>query len=87
MSSLKIKLGDLKAKSGDLMEYLEKKLSVKGQLVGDDIDLPDSGLNASTVKTYLKKFLHANGMRKNHRIFVNKGVLKIATLETEDEVK
>lgn len=83
MSSLKIKTGDLKEKNRDLIEYLEKKLSIRGELVGDDIDLPDSGLTASTVKTYLKKFLHANGMRKNHRIFVDKGVLKIATLESD----
>jgi len=85
MSSLKIKLGDLKEKKEDLLEYLENKLSIKGELVGDDIDLADSGLPASTVKTYLKKFLHANGMRKNHRIFVDKRVLKIASLETDGE--
>ncbi len=85
MSSIKIKLGDLKDKKGELAEFLEKKLNIKGDMDGDDIDFTDPGVTASTVKTYLKKFLHSNGARKNHRIFVEKGVLKIATLESGDQ--
>ncbi|MCP8308365.1 MAG: hypothetical protein H3Z53_05890 [archaeon] len=86
---LKIELGDLKDKSEDLANFLEKKLKLKpsievSSLVFDDTKLKVK-LKKSLLKTYLKRYLHINDLRKSYRVLVKEDELKLVALKAEEE--
>jgi len=80
---LKIDLGGLKGKDNDLLIFLKEKLGVEVSFSqADNSMLLDNSsrkkpLKASTVKTYVKRFLHKEGLRQKYRVFVEKGNVKL----------
>ncbi|QQG49228.1 MAG: hypothetical protein HY247_02645 [archaeon] len=82
---MKVSLGTLKYKGEELVTFLEPRVGVKPSLSGDTLEMEDSGLRQGVrprqVKTYLKRFLYMNGVRKNYRVFVTGTELKIQEIE------
>lgn len=86
---LKIDLGKLKERSDDLATFLEEKLSIKPSMEGDEIILKDeeakAKLKKSSVKTYLKRYLHINDLRRSYRVLVESDELKFVELKVEED--
>ena len=82
---MKISLGTLKNKGDDLATFLEPRVGVKPSLSGDTVEIDDEGLRKGVkprqVKTYIKRFLFMNGVRKNYRVFVSGKELTIQEIE------
>ena len=88
---LKISLGTLKDKGEDLASFLEPRVGTKPSLSGDSIEIEDEsvreGVRPRQVKTYIKRFMYMNGVRKNYRVFVAGKELTIQEIELGKEKK
>jgi len=90
---LKVTLGTLKDKGDDLVAFLEPRVGTKPSLSGGEIEIEDEavkeGVRPRHVKTYIKRFLYMNGVRKKYRVFVAGKELTIQEIElgekTEEE--
>jgi len=86
---MKVVLGTLKDKGELLVTFLEPRVGVKPSLSGDAIEIDDEGVRAGVkprqVKTYIKRFLFMNGVRKNYRVFVAGKELTIQEIELEEK--
>lgn len=86
---MKIVLGTLKDKGEALAAFLEPRVGAKPELSGDSIEIEDSGMREGVrprhVKTYIKRFLFMNGVRKNYRVFVNGTELMVQEIELGEE--
>jgi hypothetical protein len=82
---LKVALGTLKNKGDELAAFLEPRVGSKPSLSGDEIEFEDGSLRAGVrprhVKTYIKRFLYMNGVRKKYRVFVSGQELTIQEIE------
>jgi outer membrane biosynthesis protein TonB len=82
---LKVALGTLKDKGDQLVAFLEPRVGTKPSLSGDAIEIEDEsvreGVKPRQVKTYIKRFLYMNGVRKNYRVFVSGKELTIQEIE------
>jgi hypothetical protein len=88
---MKVALGTLKDKGDDLVAFLEPRVGVKPSLSGGEIEIEDDqvkkGLKPRQVKTYIKRFLYMNGVRKNYRVFVAGRELTIQEIELGEKGK
>jgi hypothetical protein len=93
---LKVVLGTLKDKGEQLATFLEPRVGAKPSVSGDAIEIEDEsireGVRPRQVKTYIKRFLYMNGVRKNYRVFVTGKELTIQEIvlgekEEEEEEK
>lgn len=86
---MKISLGNLKDKGEDLATFLEPRVGAKPALSGDSIEIEDGsvreGVKPRHVKTYIKRFMYMNGVRKNYRVFVAGKELTIQEIELGKE--
>jgi len=86
---LKVALGTLKSKGEALVTFLEPRVGAKPSLSGDAIEIEDGSVRAGVkprqVKTYIKRFLYMNGVRKNYRVFVSGRDLTIQEIELGEE--
>jgi hypothetical protein len=82
---LKVVLGTLKSKGEELTAFLEPRVGAKPSLSGDTIEIEDESVRAGVrprhVKTYIKRFLYMNGVRKNYRVFVVGKELTVQEIE------
>ncbi len=82
---MKVTLGTLKDKGDDLVAFLEPRVGAKPSLSGGEIVIEDDqvkqGLKPRQVKTYIKRFLYMNGVRKKYRVFVAGKELTIQEIE------
>jgi len=82
---LKVTLGTLKDKGDALVEFLEPRVGAKPSLSGGEIEIEDGqvkeGIKPRHVKTYIKRFLYMNGVRKKYRVFVAGKELTIQEIE------
>jgi outer membrane biosynthesis protein TonB len=82
---LKVALGTLKDKGDQLAAFLEPRVGTKPSISGDAIEIEDEsvreGVKPRQVKTYIKRFLYMNGVRKNYRVFVSGKELTIQEIE------
>ena len=82
---MKVALGTLKDKGDDLVAFLEPRVGTKPSLSGGDIEIEDEkvkeGVRPRHVKTYIKRFLYMNGVRKKYRVFVAGKELTIQEIE------
>jgi hypothetical protein len=82
---LKVALGTLKDKGDQLAAFLEPRVGTKPSISGDAIEFEDEsvreGVKPRQVKTYIKRFLYMNGVRKNYRVFVAGKELTIQEIE------
>ena len=88
---MKISLGTLKDKGEDLASFLEPRVGTKPSLSGDSIEIEDEtvreGVRPRQVKTYIKRFMYMNGVRKKYRVFVAGKELTIQEIELGKEEK
>jgi outer membrane biosynthesis protein TonB len=86
---MKVVLGTLKDKGELLTTFLEPRVGVKPTMSGDTMEINDEsvreGVKPRHVKTYIKRFLFMNGIRKNYRVFVAGKELTIQEIELEEE--
>ena len=86
---MKVALGTFKDKGDDLVAFLEPRLGTKPSLSGDSIEIEDGGVREGVkprhVKTYIKRFLYMNGVRKKYRVFVAGKELTIQEIEVGEE--
>ena len=86
---MKVVLGTLKDKGELLATFLEPRVGAKPSVSGDAIEIDDEsvreGVKPRQVKTYIKRFLFMNGVRKNYRVFVAGKELTIQEIELEEE--
>lgn len=82
---MKVALGTLKSKGEELVTFLEPRVGAKPSFSGDAIEIDDGsvreGVKPRQVKTYIKRFLYMNGVRKNYRVFVSGKELTIQEIE------
>ncbi len=88
---MKVALGTLKDKGDELAAFLEPRVGTKPALSGGEIEIEDGelreGVNPRHVKTYIKRFLYMNGVRKKYRVFVAGKELTIQEIELGEEAK
>jgi hypothetical protein len=86
---LKVDLGTFKDKGDELAAFLEPRVGTKPSLSGSSIEIEDGSLKAGVrprhVKTYIKRFLYMNGVRKKYRVFVAGKELTIQEIEVGKE--
>ena len=86
---MKVTLGTFKDKGDELVAFLEPRVGTKPSLSGDAIEIEDGSLRAGVrprqVKTYIKRFLFMNGVRKKYRVFVSGKELTIQEIEIGEE--
>ncbi|MDE1857889.1 MAG: hypothetical protein KGI26_02315 [Thaumarchaeota archaeon] len=86
---MKVVLGTLKGKGEELVSFLEPRVGAKPELSGDSIEIDDAslrqGIKPRHVKTYIKRFLYVNGVRKNYRVFVVGRELTVQEIELGEE--
>lgn len=86
---MKLVLGTLKDKGEELAAFLEPRVGAKPELSGDSIEIDDGsmreGVKPRHVKTYVKRFLFMNGVRKNYRVFVAGKELTVQEIELGEE--
>ena len=88
---MKVTLGTLKDKGDDLVAFLEPRVGTKPSLSGGEIDIEDGqvkeGVRPRQVKTYIKRFLYMNGVRKKYRVFVAGKELTIQEIELGEKAE
>ena len=88
---MKVTLGTLKDKGEDLAAFLEPRVGTKPNLSGGEIEIEDDqvkeGVRPRQVKTYIKRFLYMNGVRKNYRVFVAGKELTIQEIELGEKAE
>ena len=88
---MKVTLGTLKDKGEDLASFLEPRVGTKPSLSGGEIEIQDDqvkeGVKPRQVKTYIKRFLYMNGVRKNYRVFVAGKELTIQEIELGEKAE
>lgn len=86
---VKIELRDLKDKGEDLAAFLEKRLMIKPSIEGSTIILDDTKskvkLKKSLLKAYLKRYLHINELRKNHRVLVKDDEFRLVASKVKEK--
>ena len=86
---MKVALGTFKDKGDQLAAFLEPRVGTKPSLSGDSMEIEDesirTGVKPRQVKTYIKRFLYMNGVRKKYRIFVAGKELTIQEIEVGEE--
>ncbi len=88
---MKVALGTLKDKGDDLVAFLEPRVGTKPALSGGEIEIEDEGIREGVkprqVKTYIKRFLYMNGVRKKYRVFVAGKELTIQEIELGEKAE
>ena len=88
---MKVTLGTLKDKGDALVEFLEPRVGTKPSLSGGEIEIEDEqvkeGVRPRHVKTYIKRFLYMNGVRKKYRVFVAGRELTIQEIELGEKAE
>ncbi len=88
---MKVTLGTLKGKGDELAAFLEPRVGTKPSVSGDSMEIEDDsmreGLRPRHVKTYIKRFLFMNGVRKKYRVFVSGKELTIQEIVLGEEAE
>jgi hypothetical protein len=84
---VQINLGKSKVSGDEIVSLLNEKLDSSAVLDGKKILFKDDDkpVRMKDVKTYLKKYLHRKGLRKQIRILVDKGEVIFVELQQEEE--
>jgi len=86
---MKVELGTLKDKAEDVAAFLEPRVGTKPTVSGSEVEIDDEsirkGVKARHVKTYLKRFLFTNDLRKNYRVQVKGQELTVQELELSEK--
>jgi len=75
----KINIQQLGAKSNEARAFLEAKLK-ENLSVGDGV-IEVEGHTKSSLRVYLKKFLHRNGLDDRFRVLANKSEIRVSKIK------
>lgn len=88
---MKVELGTLKDKADEVVAFLEPRVGAKPTVSGSTLEIDDEGIRKGVkprhVKTYLKRFLYTNNLRKNYRVQVAGSELTVQELEPSEKEK
>jgi hypothetical protein len=84
---------DVSALDGQLKDevasFLEAKLPITANRDGDVLDFGDksdrSHISTPEIRTYLKRFLHKNKIRKDYRLLSDEGVIAFVKRKKEED--
>jgi hypothetical protein len=86
---MKVELGTLKDRADDLVAFLEPRVGTKPTVSGSEVEIDDEGirkgLKPKHIKTYLKRFLYTNDLRKNYRIHIEGQEITVQELELSEK--
>lgn len=86
---MKVELGTLKDKAEELVAFLEPRVGTKPTVSGSAVEIDDDGIRKGVkprhVKTYVKRFLFTNKLRKNYRVLVKGRELTVQELELSEK--
>ncbi len=84
---VKINLGKLKNKESDIGAFLQEKLGVEPTVGGGSITIgsEDHPVKVNDVKTYLKRYIHREGLKNEARVLVEKGEVNIVQSKRGEE--
>lgn len=84
---VQVVLGKLKDRGKDIAALLESKIGVSPVVEGDKITFEggEKPVRVRDVKTYLKRFLHREGLKRDFRLLVQGGVVNVVELERVEE--
>lgn len=86
---MKVELGTLKDKAEELVAFLEPRVGTKPTVSGSAVEIDDDGIRKGVkprhVKTYVKRFLFTNKLRKNYRVLVHGRELTVQELELSEK--
>jgi hypothetical protein len=83
---VQIVLSEFRDKSDDIVKFLQDKLKTNVSVEGNRITVEEkTEVNKNKVKTYLKRFLHREGVRKNYKINIEKDEIKITVKKIESK--
>ena len=87
-----VDISDLEGDAKDLLvTFIKAKLPVKSDKDGDLVTFVEkserSHITSPEVRTYLKRYLHANNLRKRYRILSDAGSLKFVKQRLDKEEK
>ena len=84
---VQINLGKSKVNGEDIVSLLNEKLGISPVLEGKKIlfEDEDNPVRMKDIKTYLKKYLHREGLRKQIRMIVEHGEINFVELQLEEE--
>jgi hypothetical protein len=84
---VKIHLGKMKNRGSEIGAFLEEKLGVAAVVEGSSITIGDvdNTVRVRDVKTYLKRYLHREGLKKEARTRVEGGELNIVPVKQSEE--
>lgn len=86
-SSVKVEADEIKDKLQDLSSFIEERIGVKPTMSGNSlvIEGKKTKVPVKLVKTYLKRFLHKEGLKGELRVLVRKGVISVKRISRKAE--
>ncbi len=73
----------------EVQSFMESKLAVKVEREGDTLTFEDKDqrthVSNPEIRTYLKRFLHKNELRKDYRLLSDEGTLSFVKQKKEKE--
>ncbi|MDG6995917.1 MAG: hypothetical protein JRN52_08340 [Nitrososphaerota archaeon] len=87
---LTVDISELEPDSKDaLVIFVESKLAVKSSRDGDSVTFEDktdkTHVSSPEIKTYLKRYIHANKLKKKYRLLSEEGSLKFVKIKIQEE--
>ena len=87
---LTVDISDLEPDSKDaLVTFVESKLAVKSSRDGDSVTFEDetdkTHVSSPEIKTYLKRYIHSNKLKKKYRLLSEEGSLKFVKIKIQEE--
>ncbi|MDG7000836.1 MAG: hypothetical protein JRN15_17215 [Nitrososphaerota archaeon] len=87
---LTVDISDLEPDFKDgLVTFVESKLAVKSSRDGDSVTFEDktdkTHVSSPEIKTYLKRYIHSNKLKKKYRLLSEEGSLKFVKIKIQEE--
>ena len=84
-----VDLSDMESDSKtELVTFIEGKLPVKSERDGDVVTFEDksprSHVSGPNIRTYVKRYLHSNKLRKRYRLLSEDGSLRVVKQRLEE---
>lgn len=85
-----VDISNLETDSKDeLVKFVESKLAVKSSRDGDSVTFEDktdkTHVSSPEIRTYLKRYIHSNKMKKKYRLLSEEGSLTFVKVKAEED--
>ncbi|MDG7001225.1 MAG: hypothetical protein JRN15_19180 [Nitrososphaerota archaeon] len=87
---LTVDISNLESDTKDgVVTFVESKLAVKSDREGDVVTFDDKSerthVSSREIRTYLKRYIHANKLKKKYRLLSEDGTLKFVKSKVEED--